>query len=79
MAAGTDGEATFEEGYGKASELAVQAMYNGTGAKGGWNGGKGPSWSVQKCMKTKMSCMRGVRWRSARTSSGRKSPVRNQN
>ena len=31
VAAGTDGE---EEGYGKASELAVQAVYNGTGAKG---------------------------------------------
>ena len=25
MAAGTDGEETFEEGYGTASELAVQA------------------------------------------------------
>ena len=35
MAAGTDGEKAFEEGYGKASELAVQAAYKGTGAKGG--------------------------------------------
>ena len=26
MAAGTDGEEVFEEGYGKASELAVQAV-----------------------------------------------------
>ena len=34
--------------YGKASELAEQAVYKGTGGKGGWNGGKGPSWSVQK-------------------------------
>ena len=48
MAAGADGEETFEEGYGKTSELAVQAVYKGTGGKGGWNGGKGPSWSVQK-------------------------------
>ena len=48
IAAGTDGEETFEEGYGKASELAAQAVYMGTGAKGGWNGGKGPSWSVLK-------------------------------
>ena len=156
MAAGTDGEETFEEGYGKTSELAVQAVYKGTGAKGGWNGGKGPSWSVQKhfnsgkgekganragkgqwsktggkkggkgqekggkgdtrvcwscgktghiaancikgswnrslnavektketsvkkCMKTKMSCMRGVCWRRARMSNGRKSPARNRN
>ena len=48
MAAGTDGEETFEEGHGKASEIAVQAMYKGTGAKGGWSGGNGTSWSVQK-------------------------------
>ena len=48
MAAGTDGEETFEEGCGKTSELAVQAVYKGTGAKGGWNGGEGPSWNVQK-------------------------------
>ena len=34
--------------YGKTSELAVQAVYTGTGGKGGRNGGKGPSWSVQK-------------------------------
>ena len=46
--AGTDGEEAFEEEYGKTSEFAVQAVYKGTGAKGGWNGGKGPSWSVQK-------------------------------
>ena len=44
----TDGEEAFEERYGQASELAVQAVYKGTGAKGGWNGGKGPCWSVQK-------------------------------
>ena len=49
MAAGTDGEEAFEERYGKASELAVQAVYKGTGAKGGWNGGTGRAWSVQKC------------------------------
>ena len=48
MAAGTDGEEVFEERYGKTSELAVQAVYKGTGAKGGWNGGKGPSSTVQK-------------------------------
>ena len=48
MPAGTGGEETVEEGYGKTSELAVQAVYMGTGGKGGWNGGKGPSWSVQK-------------------------------
>ena len=48
MAAGTDGEETLEEVYGKTSELAVQAVYKGTGAKGGWSGGKGPSWSMQK-------------------------------
>ena len=41
MAAGTDGEEAFEEG--KTSEIAVQAVYKGTGAKGGWSGGKGPS------------------------------------
>ena len=41
MTAGTDGEEAFEEGYGKASELAVQAVHRGTGAKGGRNGGKG--------------------------------------
>ena len=46
--AGTDGEEALEEGYGKTSEFSVQAVYKGTGAKGGWNGGKGPSWSVQK-------------------------------
>ena len=41
MAAGTGGEETFEEGHGKkTSELTVQAVYTGTGAKGGWNGGK---------------------------------------
>ena len=38
MAAGTEGEETFEEGYRKTSERAV---HEGTGAKGGWNGGKG--------------------------------------
>ena len=48
VAAGTDGEEAFEEGCGKTFELAVQAVYKGTGAKGGRNGGKGPSWSVQK-------------------------------
>ena len=32
----------------RGGELAVQAVYKGTGAKGGWNGGKDPSWSVQK-------------------------------
>ena len=42
MAAGADGEEAFEEGYGRTSELAVQAVYKGTGAKGGWNGGQGP-------------------------------------
>ena len=44
MPARTDGE----EGYGKASELAMQAVYKGTGANGGGTGGKDPSWSVQK-------------------------------
>ena len=48
MAAGTDGEEAFEEGYGKSSELAVQTVYKGIEFKGGWNGGKGPSWRVQK-------------------------------
>ena len=48
MAAGTDAEEAFEEGYGKASELAVQAACKGTGAKGGWNRRRGSSWSVQK-------------------------------
>ena len=48
MAAGTDGEETFEEGCGRTSELALQAVYKGTGGKGGRNGEKGPSWSVQK-------------------------------
>ena len=38
MATGADGEETFEEGYGKAPEIAVQAVYRG----------KGPSQSVQK-------------------------------
>ena len=37
-----------QEGCGETSELAVQAVCKGTGGKGGWNGGKGPSWSVQK-------------------------------
>ena len=48
MAAGTDGEEGFEEGYGYTSEFAVQAVYKGTGGKGGWNGAKGSSWSAQK-------------------------------
>ena len=48
MAAGTDGEEALEEGYGKTSALAVQGVYKGTGTKGGWSGGTGPSWSVQK-------------------------------
>ena len=48
MTAGTDGEEACEGWYRKASQLAVQAAYRGTGAKGGWNGGKGPSWSEQK-------------------------------
>ena len=30
MAAGADGEETFEEGYGKTPELALQAEYKGT-------------------------------------------------
>ena len=30
MSAGIDGEEAFEEGYGKTSELAVQAVYQGT-------------------------------------------------
>ena len=30
IAAGTDGEEAFEDGYGKASELAVQAVHKGT-------------------------------------------------
>ena len=47
MAAGTDGKETFEERYGKTSELAVHAVYKGTGAKGGWNAGKGPGSIVQ--------------------------------
>ena len=34
----SDGEEAFGEGYGKAFELAVQAVYRRTGAKGGWNG-----------------------------------------
>ena len=38
MAAGTDGEEAFEEGCGKVYELAVQAVYKGTGAKDGWSG-----------------------------------------
>ena len=41
MAVGTEGEEAFEEWYGKTSELAVQAVYKRTGAKGGWNGGTG--------------------------------------
>ena len=42
MAAGTDGQEACEEGHGKTSELVVQEP------KGGWSGGKGPSWIVQK-------------------------------
>ena len=66
MAAGADGEEAFEEGYGKTSGLAVQAVYKGTGGKGGWNGGKGPSWSVQKYFnsgkgeKRSESCWKGT-------------------
>ena len=48
MAAGTDGEEAFEELCGKISDLAVQAVYKGAGAKGGWSGGKGPSCSAQQ-------------------------------
>ena len=48
MVAGTDGEEAFDEGYGKRSELAVRAVYKGTGRKGRSNGGQGPSRSVQK-------------------------------
>ena len=35
MVAGTDGEEAFEEGCGRAPELAVHAVYKGTGAKSG--------------------------------------------
>ena len=40
MAAGTDGEDASEDGYGKASELAVQAGYKGRVQKY-FNSGKG--------------------------------------
>ena len=36
------------KGTERQSEFAVQAVHKGTGAKGVWNGGKCPSWSVQK-------------------------------
>ena len=42
------GRKRSKKGTGKTSELAVQAVYKGTGAKGVSGGGKGPSWSVQK-------------------------------
>ena len=29
-------------------KLAVKAVFKGTGANGGWSGGMGPSWSVEK-------------------------------
>ena len=63
--AGTDGEEAFEDLYGKAPEFAVQALYKGTG-KGRWNGGKAPSWSVQKYFnsgkgeKRSESCWKGT-------------------
>ena len=34
----------------KTSELAVQTVHKGTGAKGGWSAGKGPRWSVHKLL-----------------------------
>ena len=58
-AAGADGEESFEEEYEKTSELAVQAVYRGSG-------GKGPSWSVQKYFnsgkgeKKSESCWKGT-------------------
>ena len=157
MAAGTDCEEAYEEGYGKLSELAVQDSVQGNGSqrwmewrKGSqlkrtealqqWKGSKkerivlerdsGPRlesrkeekgkrkvakvtsefagagrkqdalrliaprgirtivltlWkkttetSARKCVKMKMSCMRGVCWRRARTSSGKKSPSKKTN
>ena len=49
MAAGTDGEEAFDRrSTGNKSELAVQAVYKGKGAEGGWNDGMGSNWSVQK-------------------------------
>ena len=65
MATGTDGEEAFEEGYGETSELAVQAMYKGAGAKRGWNGEKGPSWSVQKNINSGKG-EKGADWRQER-------------
>ena len=35
-----------KKGMEKTSELAAQAVYKGTGVKGGWNGGMGPNWSL---------------------------------
>ena len=48
MAAGQMARKHSNIGYGTASDLAVQAVYKETGAKGGWSGGKGPSWGVPK-------------------------------
>ena len=43
-----------------------------------WNGSPKEA-SVKKCMKTKMRDMRGICWKRARMSSGKKSAARNQN
>ena len=48
MAAGINDEEALEEIHGRASELAVQAVYKGKGATGGWNGGKASNWSAQR-------------------------------
>ena len=57
---------------GKPGHIAAKCV------KGSWNRSLTKKTSVKKCMKTKMICMRGVSWRSARTSNGR-SPARNRN
>ena len=38
----------LKKGTEKYLNLQCKAVYKGTGGKGGWNGGQGPSWSVQK-------------------------------
>ena len=79
MAAGTDREEAFEEGYGKPSELAVQAVCKGTETKGGWNGGKGAyrststegdtsvCWHCRKTVHTAADCTKGNWNRSLNT------------
>ena len=67
MAAGTDGEEAFEEGCGKHLILQCKQCTREQEPKVDGVEERGPS------------CVLGVCWRRARTTSGKKSPARNLN